>query len=387
VPNYQIIKLSIYQMEVVNMIKKPAPKKLSEAAQAAITQASAQQTGKAARIKSYDADFPVFDVPINQKILVYIPNHTVVAPDGTVDIRMDKFAAHPVIDGRSYGDVRCTQGVVVDELGLDGSCPLCDGMQECWNLYNHEYADVAKSKGIDPKSAEAQDALKQDRIDLINKMTIKQADVWYTFPIVVIDCEEKDGVLTTIPKKNAEGQISGHPMWYSIRERTYLEKWQAGFDSLEPDDGILPTNPAGLWAILNFTYTPKSGNHDKMGSAKALKVTFKTMNGYDEWATYFDQLTEAWTPAKAQEVVVLDCVRDKDEMIQVADTLLKPVRDKLAMYELSAGAAPQAQIGASSADNALAGFGGGTPIENPSVGELPGGNITGEMPNTGVATE
>lgn len=367
------------------MIKRPAPKKLSEEAQQAITNASAQQTGKVSKIKSYDPDFPVFDVPINQRLLVYIPNHTVIAPDGTVGLRMDKFAAHPVIDGRTYADIRCSQGVVADELNLDGSCPLCDGITECWELYNKEYEDVAKSKGIDPKSPEAQETLKQDRIDLVNKMTIKNADVWYTFPIVLIECEEKDGVLTVNPKKDANGRISGKPMWYSIRERTFQEKWVAGYDSIDTADGIAPTSPAGLWAILNFTYTPKSGKHDKMGSAKALKVSFKTMEGYNEWATYFDKLTEGWTPAKAQEVVVLDSVRDMDEMKEVADSLLKPVRDRLAMYKL--GATPTAPVAGvipvQSADNALAGFGGVAPVES-TTGALPSGNLTSEMPNAGI---
>lgn len=371
------------------MLKRPAPKALSEAAQNAITSASAQQTGKSVRIKSYDTNFPVFDVPINQKVLVYIPNHTIMGPDGSMSLRMDKFAAHPVIDGRTYGDVRCTSGVVVEELGLDGSCPLCDGLNEAWELYNHQYADIAKSKGIDPKSAEAQEGLKQDRIDLIQKMVIKQADVWYTFPIVVIECEERDGQMSVVPKKDSEGKIKGTPMWYSIRERTYLEKWIAGFDSLDTEDGSAPTSPAGMWAVLNFTYTPKSGNHDKMGSAKALKVTFKTMPGYDKWAGYFDSITEEWTPGKAQEVVVLDVVRDMNEMRQVADSLLKPVRDKLAMYAITAGggaapAAPTAVGGASGAEAALAGFGGATPVE-PSGGALPAGGMTAEMPaNVGV---
>lgn len=373
------------------MLKRPTPKKLSTEAQEAITQASAQQTGKAVRIKSYDSDFPVFDVPVNQKVLIYIPNHTTMGTDGTVGLRMDKFAAHPVIDGRSYGDVRCSQGVVLEELGLDGSCPLCDGMNEAWQLYNHEYADIARTKGIDTKSPEAQEALKQDRINLVQQMVIKQPEIWYTFPIVVIKCTEQDGVPTTIPEKDANGQIKGTPMWYSIRERTYLDKWQAGFDSIDSEDGTVPTQPAGLWAILNFTYTVKSGNHDKMGSAKALKVTFKSMNGYEKWAEYFDKLTEDWTPAKAQEVVVLDSVRDMEELKGVADQLLKPVRDKLAMYELGAGTATPTGAPAlpnGNADSALAGFGGATPVETSApAGAVPAGNLTGEMPNTGVATE
>lgn len=364
-------------------LKRPTPKKLSVEAQSTITQASAGQTGRAVRVKSYDPDYPVFDVPVNQKLLVYIPNHTVVNADGSVGLRMDKFAAHPVIDGRTYADVRCSQGIVVDELGLDGTCPLCDGISENWDLYNKEYADIAKTKGIDPQSPEAQDALKQDRIDLLHKMTIKQAEVWYTFPIVVIDCEEKDGVLTTVPKKNEAGQISGKAMWYSVRERTFLEKWVAGYDSIDTEDGQTPTSPAGLWAILNFTYTPKSGNCDKMGSARALKVTFKTMGeAYNQWATYFDNMTEDWTPAKAQEVVVLDAVRSMDELREVTDTLLKPVRDKLAMYALGAPAqtAPTAGALPNNADAALAAFN-ASPVAQ--TGEVPTG-LTGEMPNVGV---
>ena len=366
-------------------IKRPAPKKLSTEAQQAITSASAQQTGTAVRVKSYDPDYPVFDIPVNQKVLVYIPNHRIMNPDGTQGLRMDKFAAHPVIDGRSYGDVRCSQGVVVDELGLDGTCPLCDGISKCWDLYGKQYADIAKSKGIAVDAPEAQELLKQDRIDLVKSMAIKQAEVWYTFPIVVITCEEKDGQLTVNPKLNEKGELQGKPMWYSIRERTFEEKWVAGYDSIDTSEtGEEPTSPAGLWAILNFTYTPKSGNCDKMGSARALKVTFKSMGDkYNQWAQYFDQLTEGWTPEKAQEVVVLDAVRSMEELQEVADSLLKPVNEKLAMYELASGvgipAAPSIPV--TSADSALANFG-ATPVQ--TAGELPVGNITGEMPNVGV---
>lgn len=363
-------------------LKRPTPKALTAEAQETILSASARQTGFQTVVKTYDSNYPVFEVPVNQKVLVYIPNHTIMRADGTVSLRMDKFAAHPILDGRSYGDVRCSQGVEVAELGLDGTCPLCDAMRECWELYNKEYADVAKSKGIDPQSPEAQDALKQDRIDLVKAMVVKQAEVWYTFPIVVIDCEEKDGQKTVTPKKNENGQVSGTVMWYSIRERTYLEKWNAGFDSIETATGETPTTPAGLWAVLNFTYTPKSGNHDKMGSAKALKVIFKEMAGYEAVAQYFDNLTVDWTPAKAQEVLVLDAVRDMEEMKQVTDTLMKGTRDKLALYALGGGATATAPaISAQPADAALAAFGGAVQT-GATEGAAP--SLVGEMPNVGV---
>lgn len=371
------------------MLKRPAPKNLSAEERQQISAASAAQTGVPSRIRSYDADFPVFEVPVNQKILAYVPNHTVIGPDGSVLLRMDQFAAHPIIDGRSYGDVRCSLDVRLDSLGLDGSCPLCDSLRdEMWALYNKEYQDIARTKGIDPKSPEAQEALKEDRKNLVNAMAIKSPAIWYTFPIVVIDCVEKDGQLTLTPKKDAQGRITGRPMWYQIRKSTYDEKWGAAFDGLSDTDqgenGGIPTTPAGMWVILNFTYTPKSGKHDKMGSARSLKVSFKPMQGYEQWATYFDQLTEEWTPEKAQDTLVMNAVRSMDEMRQVADEIAGPTRRKLAMYELGETTKPAVQ---GDANNALASFG-GTPVENAGVGtppttpgELP---LTGEMPNVGV---
>ena len=50
------------------MLRRPKPKKLSVEEQQLITTASAQQTGKQAFVKSYDPDYPVFDIPVNQKV-------------------------------------------------------------------------------------------------------------------------------------------------------------------------------------------------------------------------------------------------------------------------------------------------------------------------------
>ena len=96
-----------------------------------------------------------------------------------------------------------------------------------------------------------------------------------------------------------------------------------------------------------------------MGSAKSLKVTFKSMDGYQQWAEYYDKLTEDWTPAKAQEVVVKDVLRSMEETREVADTILKPVRDKLSLYRI--GSSPTAAIGTTNAEQALADFGVATP--------------------------
>ena len=377
------------------MLRRPAQKTFTAEVSAQITSAASQSTGQAKRVMSYDPqNYPVFEVPVSQKLLVYIPNHVVEAPDGSLSLRMDKFPAHPVREGNQYYNIRCINGQVNDDpqLNWDGSCPLCDELQSVWDLYRRQIADVAASKGISPDAPEAEELLKSDRADLVKARVIKEADVWYTFPIVVIQCEEKDGILTP---KLVNGQLVGTPMWYSIRERSYIEKWGAGFDAL---DGEIPSSPAGLWAVLNFTYSPKSGKCDKMGSAKALRVAFKTMEGYSEWATYYDSLTADWTPAKAQEVVVLDAVRSMEETREVAETIIKPVKDKLAMYELSgAGVAPAAPANgvSASAASALEQFGG---VQAPAPAPAPGVStptqgvptpatgvpLTAEMPSAGV---
>lgn len=362
------------------MLRRPKPKELTAEEMTQIIDASAKQTAATQVVRSFDpVNFPVFDVPVNQKVLIYVPNHTVVKPDGSVGLRMDRFAAHPIMDGRTYGDVRCTNEVYMPKLGLDGTCPFCEARNESWDLYHKEIEDVARSKGIDVNSAEADETLKADRQALLQKRAVREATIWYTFPIVVIDCIEKDGKLTVTPKKDADGRITGRPMWYSIRESTYLDKWGAAFDQLEAEDAEVPTSPAGMWVVLNFTYNPTNGKHDKMGSARNLTVAFRQMNGYEEWAKYFDKMTEDWTPEKAMEVVVRDVIRDMDEMKTYCDEVMKPTRDKLAMYALAGGTGLTKGAAVSSADQTLASFG-ATPVAAPPIGADP----LSEMPNVGV---
>lgn len=361
------------------MIKRPAPKTFSAEAQQMILNASAQQTGTQTVVKSYNPDYPVFEIPVNQKLLVYIPNHTITNANGDVELRKDKFAAHPVRDGRSYGNIRCTNGVIAPDFGLDGSCPCCQALNECWDLFNAEYGQIAKSKGIDTSTEDGKAAMKADYMKLRDEFAIKTAEVWYTFPIVVIDCEEKDGKLSTTPKLNEQGQMTGKPYFYSIRERTFEDKWGKAFDSLAEDDGT--HNPAGMWAVLNFTYTPKDGSQPtKMDSARALSVAFKQVDDtYKAYAEYFDKVTEGWTPEVAMKEIVLDVFRDMAETKDATDAVMAGTRDKLLMFKaaeanaLAGGTAPA--IGTSDANETLKNFG---------VGETDGGNVTAEMPNVGI---
>lgn len=345
-------------------IKRPTPVNIGEIS-AAVTQASAVQTAGARVEKSYDPNYPVFDVPVNQKVLAYIPNHVVTNEDGTTSLRMDNFLAHPVRDGRSFHNIRCSAGINIPSIGWNGTCPLCSAVQnELWPLYHKEMDALCRTRGLNPDAPETKEMIKPDSKEWLTNRPIRESERWYTFPIVVVECEEG----TVNPKLNEQGQLVGHPCFYSVRENTYNDKWVAGFDTL---DGATPTHPGGLWAVLNFTYTPKNGKPDKMGSAKSLKVSYKTNDNLAQWAQYFDQITEDWTPAKAQEVLALDAIRTMDDLVELTDGVMKADRDKASLYNAMGStpvAAPTAQI--PSADAALQNFG-ATPAPAPAPAQIP----------------
>lgn len=324
--------------------------------------AAERQTGRSVIVRSTDPDnFPVFEIPVNKKLLVYVPNHRVVNAEGVEQIRWDKGAIHSVRDGGSYAEYRCLAGIVHTDLGYDGTCPLCDTQNEIWDLYRKDYAEICKVRGVDPN--ENSDALKEERIELVRNQVVKVGEVWVTFPIVVIECEEG----TTTPKLDNDGRLEGTPMWYRIREMTYQDKWVKGFDAF-PDD---TSHPAGKWFVLNYTYTPKSGKHDKMGSARALAVTYRPMDeSYRDYEHYYDELTAEWTPQKSSEVVIPNHFLDINDLKEVADKVMTPVRNKLAMYELANPSQTAVTVSSGTADDTLKNFG-ATPVETGTQGAPP----------------
>lgn len=369
------------------MLKRPAAKTLSADEMAKVVSASREQSTDNVVVKSYDPNFPAFSIPVNKKILVYVPNLTVTNPDGTVTLRTDRACYHAVRDGRSYGMVRCSSNVVLPSIGLDGSCPFCDAESEVLELFFKQREDIAKKKGIDIKSSEAKELLKEDTQKLNSQRAVGQKFARVTFPIVVIDTE--DG--TTKPKLNAEGKLNGTIYWYTVSESTYGDTWIKALDSLTDADGNTPTNPAGLWTILNYHYTDKDSEATARDSARKLSVSYALamQEPYKEWSHYFDKLAEPWTPEKAIETLVDNQLRSMEEMVEACDTVMRTTRDTLALYQqasLTGGTGVNAQIGtAGNADAVLEAFG-ATPAQvgtQPPVGAQP---LVGAQPSVGIQT-
>lgn len=372
------------------MLKRPAPKVLPKDEVEQIVKAGQELTAQTGITKTYDEAFPAFDIPAGNKVLVYVPNHTVMTAEGVPTLRCDRFLAHACKNGKQFETVRCSNGTVSPTLHLDGTCPLCDSVNKCWDLYNIQYADMCRAKGIDPSTDEGYKAAQPIRDELRGKFAVGRAEMWLTFPIVVIDCEERDGIGTGIPKKDANGRITGKPYFYSIRESTYTDKWIKSLDSLSVDTII--THPAGTWAILNYQVTDGGKvvqNPKPRDAAKALVVAYKQMPPeYNQWAEYFDKLTEEWTPEKAMEVLVANQLRNMEEMNEANDILMKKTNEMLALIESgnvakltgSAQTAPAIEGGATSAEDALASFGvgGQAPTDSTNMGaEAPTGVPTG----------
>jgi hypothetical protein len=248
--------------------------------------------------------------------------------------------------GRSYLDVRCNAGIESAELHTDGSCPFCDAVQKSWDLYNFEIDALARQRGIDRKTPEGKEALKEDSKKLLNNRAVKEAVEWIVFPIVVIDTEDTaDGKSTVVPKLDAAGKITGKPCYYKIRKSTFVDKFGTAIQAYNEitNSDLSIDNIGGQWLILDFTYAVKEGQQPtSMLSAKELKVTVKPMgDDYKPWGEYFDKQTEAWDVENIRTNVVFAVLRNAQEQQEACDEVMRPVEDKLVMFQAAqAGVQP-----------------------------------------------
>lgn len=354
---------------------------------------ASQQQSVGRQSKSNDPNFPVFDIPVNEKVMIYVPNFTTQTKDGGVDIVKDRFVAHTVRDGKNFKTVRCTNGLNMPDVGLDGSCPLCAGAGTCWDLFNFEFPAQAALKHIDTTDTDSDD-VKTLRQQLKSKFAIRGGEVWYTFPIVVIDTvTQQNGQI--VP--NVQDQkINGTTYWYSIRETTYNKRWKKVLGSMMP----AKDHPAGMWFTLDYTYDSKDGQHDKMGSANALVVTnFQPAGDFaylTEYEAYFDDISKEFTPVKAMQTVYANMISSVESLQKMADTVLQQTNDQLKLYQSTSYSSPMiggtapapAQIG-NSADALLQNFGatqvqgtaGTAPAPAQDLGAVP------QQPNLGSAPQ
>lgn len=314
------------------MLAKMKPKTFTAEQLEAIKVEAVNQTKSVATPKSTDpVNFPVFEIPVNAKVLVYVPNHVLTDAEGNEVLRMDKPYIHPVLNGKRHGKIRCVRGLS-EAAGYSGECPLCNGEAEPWDLANEIIKEQCKMRGLDVNNAD-DEAVKNVKRENYSKRVIKSSDQFYTFPIVVIETDPND-IKKIIMDEN--GNPSHKTYWYTISRTAYEKKWAKTLEGMEDD----PTHPGGHTFILNYTYESKSGEYNKRDSARELQVVAKRLKGFESYAEQYDAETEGWDVAKAIETIYDNMFYDEADIQAEVDKILAPTREKLAIYE-SAANSPQ----------------------------------------------
>ena len=310
---------------------KLKPRKMTEEQLNKVAEVTEKQTGGQVFKATLDGS-EMFRVPVNDKVLVYVPNHTEVV-DGVEQLRMDKPYLHMVKDGNSIKYIRCTAGA--EELGYE-SCPMCENAQYHWDLARLQIEEACREQHLDPADTDS-DAVKQIRSKFYGNRVLDSANRRFTFPIVVIDRKEKD----------EDGNPKMTPMWYSISERFFKRTWGAALKALqageevidfdqevdEDDDSPIP-NAGGRYYELDFTYDSKGKEHNRMQSALNLKVyPKKTSKSLEKLAEQMDKMTEDWDVAKCATTVVNNLFYDEEDMRALADEVTEPVKQRIELYE------------------------------------------------------
>lgn len=310
---------------------KLTPKQMTPEQLNKVVEVTAQQTGKQSFKKTTD-DSVMFQVPINDKVLVYVPNYFDVI-DGVEQLRMDKPFLHKIKEGTRTSFVRCTAGL--EELGYH-SCPLCEATQAHWDLANIQVEEACKEKGLDKDNKESE-PVREIRSKFYKNRVLDNAQRKYIFPIVIINNKEKD----------TDGFPVITPAWYSISERFYNEKWapvlknlESGntikdFDIVEEEvkEGEIIPSPGGKYFVLDYTYTSKDGKYDAMQSALHLKVFPQSYVHIPKFVEKMMEATKEMTPLRASQVIIDNMFYEEDDLRALADSITEPVLQCLELYE------------------------------------------------------
>lgn len=285
-------------------------------------QTSTQTTSRVIPKSEDPTNFPVFEIPTNDKVIVYVPNHVVVDEDGAEKLRMDVALLHSFKDGNRYEKFRCVQGLTVG--GYSGRCPICEAAgKEPWDLANLKIAEECKKLGLNPEDKDNERVV-EIRRKHFSERAVKQADRYFTFPIVVFETSEDRKTILMDDNKKPKYQV----MWYKISESAYEKKWEKMLEGIEDE----PTHPGGRFYVLNYTYTPKTGEPNKRDSARELQVVHKTYKALEDFKVELDKVTEGWTPAKCAETVIENHFYSEDQLEELVTERLESTRSLIAAY-------------------------------------------------------
>lgn len=284
--------------------------------------------------KSDDPNFPVFRTPLEKDLIVYFPKVCVQNVDGKEVYNPLYSHAHSVRKGaKQYLTYRCISGLsggAYESLGYDGSCPFCDGIATCWELYNEKMARKAAELGIDLNN-DANDSMKPFRTDFLNEMVIKRAEEYVTFPIVIIS--DTGAIPQSLEAATLEAQ------YVTMRRDTFEQK------IMEPltKQAVPIPHPGGMFFKWCYTYDTKGKQANVRDAAKnAQYLPIVDMGGVTALQP-FVQAAEAkaagFTNTQAAAVVIMNQFYEKADLEKEADLILADTNRTLSVLK---GSAPTA---------------------------------------------
>ena len=316
-------------------------------------------------VSTLDAAFPLFETPINEDRLVYIPNVNTVTTETGTEMKMLVGHIHTCNEGRAYPKIRCINGLVDEAYGLDGTCPLCEAILREKQLRNIKFDQECKGEGIDPQNdptGKAKEIYKR----LCNEMPIGEPVETVAFPVVEIETET--GSLQ--PKKDGKLQ----PKWVVMTKDKYEKVILGALSSMISK----PETPAGMFWAFQFTYKSADGKYNKRDSGKNARyspiVDPGSVKVLESLVPACEEAAKEFTIEKAFTTIVQFIPQSVKDTQADADRIMKQTDLQLAMFN-QATTATMPQIGtAASVQNALANFG----VDNGDMGVTPtnGTNIT-----------
>lgn len=312
--------------------------------------AETQEVKKSGFSRTTDPKYPVFSTPINTDILVYFPMTNVVTTENGDVMNLLRTHIHTYkIGANGSGMLRCISGLeggIWSELGYDGSCPACDAVSDCWELYRVKLQAEAQKLGIDPQN-DPGEILKPTRRKILDEMDMKASEEYVTFPIVIIPTVEKSFKPTDDAWNNLQVQF------VTWTKKRYDKNITGALDSLLTK----PTHPGGMFWIWKFSYDTQGKPANARDSAKNAK--YMPINDSDflkamaKVKPILEKAAESFTNEKASEVVVCNQYYYKEDLDDKVNKIMAKTRGMLAI----AGKADMGGTNSLEGQNPLASFG------------------------------
>jgi hypothetical protein len=264
-------------------------------------------------VKSFDSDVEIFDYEEMKKYLVYFPNNR----NEMGEFNIVKGYLHTVMLGRSKTKVRCIQGLVNEDIGYDGECPLCAGVTDAWDYFKLKVAAKVKAAGIDMDSEEG----KQIRSNVSKEREVQEPNLYLAMPIVVIESEISDNKMKPV---KVDGKYVFKPYVYFTSDYSFTAKIRGQFDNAEIED------LCGQFGILSYVYDTKGKKPEKRAAGQNMSFSVRSsFASLEKYAPEMDKLAEFLTEFKINNAVASFALYPKEELDSKADRALQSYKQNL----------------------------------------------------------